>query len=289
MNPCRGGVPSLRLAAAAIFWPWLAQAEGPAQAPRVVALAPNMAELACAAGGCDRLVGVSARSDYPPGVERLPQIGDAFALNLEVILQLKPDLVLAWGGGTPQATIDRLRGLGLNVEVLTVSRLDDVADVLQRLGLLLGTTPIADAAAAAYRRRLDQLRTRWRDATPLRVIYQIETAPAYTINKTSVISSAITLCGGVNVFADLPVIAATVSPEAMLAAAPQVVLFGGDENLTAMREYWQRLGPSPALKHDALYPVKADGLERGTPRLLDGVEQVCKELDDARRKGVASP
>jgi ABC-type Fe3+-hydroxamate transport system substrate-binding protein len=255
---------------------------------RLVSLAPHLTELVCAVGACARLVGVSAYSDYPPQVAGQPQISDAASVNLEAVLGLKPDLVLAWDGGTPPETISRLRGLGLRVEPLRVRGLDDVALALLRTGELLGTREQAEQAAQAYRARLAQLRARWRGAAPIRSVYQIETAPAYAINRDSPISEAMALCGGVNVFAGLPTLAAPVSAEAMLAAQPEVVIFGGEENTLAMRDYWARLAQAPAARYDNLYPVDANLLGRAAPRLLDGVEQVCGALDQARAHRAAA-
>lgn len=270
----------LLLALLALFTASLTSAGAPPT--RVVTLAPYLAELVCAAGGCGALVGVSAYSDYPPPVTRLPQIGDAFALNLEAILALRPDLILAWQGGTPPERVARLRQLGLRVEWLQADRLDAVATALEQTGAWLGTAADAKRAADAYRRRLAALRAQHQNHTPIRVVYQIETAPAYTVNHESVISEAMALCGGVNVFADLPRIADAVSAEAMLAAAPDAVIYGGEENETAIRAYWQRLSSAPAARRNALYAVNADLLGRATPRLLDGVVAVCQALDRAR-------
>lgn len=253
-------------------------------AERVVTLAPHLAELVCAAGGCARLVGVSARSDYPPEVRARPQIGDAYAVNLEAVLALRPDLVLGWDGGTPVDRIDRLRRLGLKVETLRVEHLDEIGPALERLGRVLGTEAAAREAAEQYRQRLAALRERHRGDAPIRVVYQIETAPAYTINGASPISEAMAVCGGVNVFAALPRLAEPVGAEAMLAAAPEVVLFGGEDNAAAIRAYWQRLPGTPAAQAGNLYAVNADLLGRATPRLLDGIEEVCRRFDEARAK-----
>ena len=263
-----------------------ASADPPPQ--RVVTLAPHLTELACAAGACDRLVGVSAYSDYPPQVRGLPQVSDAASVNLEAVLGLKPDLVLAWDGGTPPETVARLRDLGLRVVPLKVRGLEDVAEVLRQTGAVLGTEAAANAAAQAYRERLAALRARWRGAATIRALYQIETAPAYSVNHDSPISEAITLCGGINVFAGLPRIAAPVSAEAVLAARSEAVLYGGEENAQAMRDYWARLAGAPAQRLGNLYPVDASLLGRYGPRLLDGVEQVCAALDQARARRAAA-
>ena len=275
----RGGLLRLALAVLLGLLPRLADAAPP---QRVVSLAPHLTELVCAVGACARLVGVSAFSDYPPQVKALPQVSDATTVNLEAILGLKPDLVLAWDGGTPPETMARLRGLGLRVEPLQVRGLEDVAAALRHTGTLLGTEPQAQQAAQDYEARLAQLRARWRGAAPIRVVYQIETAPAYSINRDSPISEAMALCGGVNVFAGLPRLAAPISAEAMLAARPEAVIFGGEENTQAIHDYWARLGGAPAARLGNLYPVDANLLGRATPRLLDGVEQVCTVLDRAR-------
>ncbi|MGH8506781.1 MAG: cobalamin-binding protein [Stenotrophobium sp.] len=253
-------------------------------AQRVVTLAPNLAELVCAAGACTQLVGVVSYSDFPARLVKLPHVGDAYALNLEQIVALNPGLVLSWPGGTSPQTVARLRGLGLHVVPIPVRGLDGVADALEQLGALLDTAPVADKAAADYRRHLQALRDRYRNAEKLRVMYQVEASPAFTVSRRSTISDVITLCGGINVFADLPQIAAPVNKESVIAANPDVVIFGRKDDDRAVREYWRSVSQATAEKNHNLYAVDDDLLTRSTPRLLDGAEQVCAALDKARNK-----
>jgi iron complex transport system substrate-binding protein len=253
-------------------------------ADRVIALAPHLAELACAAGGCDRLVGVVAWSDYPESVKALPQVGDAFAVNVEHVVSLRPDLVLAWDGGTPRELIERLRGLDLRVETLAIRRLDEVAGGLRQVGAWLGTPGTAEMAAARYDAGLNRLRARHRDLPELRVFYQIEWNPPYSVNRDSPISQAIELCGGRNVFADLPTLAAPVNREAVVARDPQVVVFTRQDDVAAVRRYWARGPGVAATKAGALYEIDGNLLDRATPRLLAGVGQLCDALSDARAK-----
>ena len=98
-----------RLLAIAAWIPlfFVTVAQGAAQ--RVVTLAPNLTELAYAAGAGERLVGAVLYSDYPEAARRLPHVGDAFRVDPERLLALKPDLVLAWSSGTPQVVIENLR------------------------------------------------------------------------------------------------------------------------------------------------------------------------------------
>lgn len=247
---------------------------------RVITIAPHLAELVCVAAGCEVLVAVTAYSDYPPEIRSLPKVGDVAQLNLEALLALQPTQVIAWDGGTPQAQLAKLRSVKLPVTALRIAQLDDVASALEQLGQLLGTQARANAAAADYRQRLAVLRSRYANAPRLRVLYQTETAPVYSVNRHSPISEAITLCGGINVFADLPTLAAPVTDEAVLATRPQVVIHGPAEQ-GAVANYWARFAKAAGTppKRVAIDP---DLLTRAGPRLVRGVEQVCAALAAVR-------
>ena len=262
-----------------------------AAADRIVTLSPHLAELTCAAGACDRLVGVVAWSDFPESVGQLPQVGDAWAVNVERVVGLAPDLVLAWDGGTPRETIERLRGLKLRVEAVAIRRLDEVPRALRQIGGWLGTTAVAQRVADDYAQRLQRLRARHAQASPVRVLYQIEANPPYSVNRDSPISEAIALCGGENLFADLPALAAPVEREAILARDPQAILYPKQDDVGAIREFWRRAPAVSATRLGALYALDGNLLDRATPRLLAGVEQVCAALSDARAKirATASP
>ncbi|MES0872915.1 helical backbone metal receptor [Sinimarinibacterium thermocellulolyticum] len=248
---------------------------------RIVALAPHLAELTCAVGACERLVGVVAYTDAPAQAARLPQVGDAYGVNLEALLRLQPDLVLAWDGGTPAAVIERLRGLGLAVETVAIRDLDGIGAAMVRIGERIDA-PDTARAAADYRRRLHELRARYRDRRRLRAFYQTETAPAFSINRRSPIHEALSLCGAKNVFADLPALAAAVSLEAVIAARPEVVVHTQQEDQQAMARYWARLPQLPPSDPRRRVVVDGNTLTRQSPRMLDGIAELCEGLDRVR-------
>lgn len=252
-------------------------------AARIVTLAPNLAELVCAVHACGDLVGVAQYTDFPAQAARVPQVGNAMAVNLEVVLALQPTRVLAWDGGTPAATIARLRDLGVPVESIAIHDLDQVATVLEQLGAELGHAANGEAAADAYRTRLADLRARYADRPRLRAFYQIETGPAYTVNGESPISAALDLCGADNVFSSLPTLSAIVSPEAVLAADPDVVIYASDEDARGMAAYWARLAPARAADPRRQVEVDPSVLTRPSPRVLDGIAELCNGLDRVRR------
>lgn len=254
-------------------------------ASRVVTLAPHLAELVCVAGACERLVGVGDYTDVP-ALQSLPRIGNAYTANAEAVLALRPDWVLVWDGGTPAETTRRLSALGLPVEAIRVRGLDDIPLAIEHIGRRLKTDATALAAAKTYRERLQGLRTRYAHRAPLRAFYQIETAPAFTINRRSPIHEALALCGAVNVFADLPVIAGAITDEAVIAARPDVVVTTDFESRDALDAYWRRFPQLPASRNRVV--VSADTMTRSSPRVLDGVQQLCEGLDRVRRQRDAS-
>lgn len=253
-------------------------------AARVVTLAPHLAELVCAAGACDQLVATVRYSDYPESVRALPQVGDAFTLSAEAVLAQKPDLVLAWDGGTPEGLIAQLQRTSVPLWSLRVETLDDIGTAVEQIGARLGTETQARAAAHRYSARIEQLRSTHRGLPPLRVLYQIGQDPAYTINRHSPISEAMTLCGAQNVFADLPTLSAAIGREALLAAQPDVVVWGAGPDDAAITAFWRQWPQVPAVRWNALFPLSADLLTRPTPRMADGAEQLCAALDALRER-----
>jgi iron complex transport system substrate-binding protein len=261
----------------------------PAQhARRIVTLAPNLTELVYSAGAGDRLVGADAYSDYPAAARELPRIGDAFQVDYERLLALRPDLVLVWDTGTPEPVIERISGLHLRVERLSFTHLEDVATGIKKIGVLAGTTMQASGAAQEYLGRLSSLRAEHHESSPVRVFYQISEKPLYTVNGAHLISQMIELCGGRNLFAELDQLAPAVSLEAVLERNPDAIITA-DGAQGAPLSVWKRWPHVGAVALGNLSPVHADHVARATPRLVEGVHELCDVIDDARRKLAPAP
>jgi len=255
-----------------------------APAQRIVSLAPDLTELAYAAGAGAQMVGADTYSNYPPAAKELPRIGDAFRVDLERLLALKPDLTLAWRGGTPAAVIDRLRTLGLNVLVIGNDQLTDIAHNLELIGQVTGHDAEAHAAAQQFMDGLEDLRRQYAGRAPVRVFYEISDMPLYTIGGRQIISRMIELCGGHNIYSDLTVLAAPVSLETVLARDPQAVVTGSDEGAAARIKEWQRWPQMSAVHGGNLFVISDDLIARATPRILQGGKQLCKDLAMARSR-----
>jgi iron complex transport system substrate-binding protein len=266
---------------------WFAAGEAGAARLRVVSLAPSLTELAYAAGAGDTLVATVEYSDYPEAARALPRVGDAWRVDVERVLALRPDLVLAWATGTPRETIEKLASLGLEVVSIETYRLADVPTALRRIGQMAGTPVMAAEAARRFEEDIRELRQAHRASPVLSVFIQIDDEPLYTVNGRHVISEVVELCGGRNVLADLPQLAPPVSLEAVLALDPQAIL-STDDTIADPYALWKRWPHLAAVRAGAIYTLSSDTLTRPTPRLAAGAHAVCAALDDARNRiGIA--
>lgn len=250
--------------------------------PRVVALAPHLAELVFAVGAGETLVGTSSYTDFPGYPGDLPVIGDAFALDQERLALLEPDLLLAWGGGTPEHVIGELRQRGYPVAVIATRSLADVPAALSEIGRLTGRNAGGERAAARFREGMRLLAARYEAAEPIRVFYQIDSRPLYTVNGDHYVSELIEICGGENVFAELGELAPLVDLEAVLARDPEVLLASSD-SVDPFR-VWERWPELAARRYDNRYLLPADEIGRATPRLLKAGETLCALLEEARAR-----
>ncbi len=256
-----------------------------APAKRIVTLAPHATEMLYAAGAGDRLIGTVEYSDYPPAAKKVPRVGSYDRFDLEAISALKPDLVIAWETGNPAAPVEKIRALGLTVYASQPNRMEDVAGQLERLGQLAGTEAVANQAAERFRQRLAGLRAANAGKPKVRVFYQIWKAPLMTVGGPQIISSAIELCGGENVFGKLSQMAPTVSVEAVLEADPEaIVATGMGDARPEWLDDWNKWPRMTAVKRGNLFHIHPDLMQRHTPRILDGAEKLCADLDVARSR-----
>jgi iron complex transport system substrate-binding protein len=254
-------------------------------ARRIISLAPHLTETLFAAGAGERIVGTVAYSDYPEAARKLPQVGGYASVDLEAVAALKPDLIVAWQSGNVAAHIDKLRALGFPLYLSQSNRIEDVASEIERLGVLAGTSPVANAVASQFRQRLAGLQQRYAARPVVRTFYQIWKQPLMTIGRKQIIGDVVRLCGGENVFAQLETMAPTVTVEAVIAANPEAIIASGmADSRPEWLDDWKRWTSITAVARDNLFFVPPDLIQRHTPRLLDGAERLCQYLEKARER-----
>ena len=251
--------------------------ERPAQ--RIVTLAPHLAEIAFSAGAGAKLVGVSSFSRHPAEAERLPVVASSGRVDIERLIALKPDLVLAWRSGNAPLQVARLERIGIPVFVTEVRVLADIPRIIRDVGVLGGSAELADARAKEFVTETGVLRERYAGRRGIPVLLEIWHRPMLTVNGAHLISDALRLCGGRNVFAAARTLTPLVSREQILAARPEVIVTGsGSDALPA----WKGYEDIPAVRDHRIYAIDPDALTAQGPHVLEGVRAMCRQLDRAR-------
>ncbi|MBZ0335523.1 cobalamin-binding protein [Marinobacter sp. AL4B] len=252
-------------------------------AKRIATLSPGATELAFAAGAGDKVVAVVNYSDYPEAALKLPLVGNHTRIDLEALLALKPDLVITWRTGNPPAQMEMLQALGLPMFAIEPRTFEGVSKVIEQLSILAGTEQEGFAEAERFRKGIAVIAKQYRDAKPIPVFYQVWQTPLMTINNDHLIGKVVQLCGGVNVFGDMPRLVPRISAEVVLAADPHAIITGSVEGIEDNQlDHWKNYPGMSAVAKNNLFFVPASPISRPTPRLLEASRDICQRLDVAR-------
>jgi iron complex transport system substrate-binding protein len=255
------------------------------KAQRIISMSPHVTEMLFAAGGGARIVGTSEYSDYPPEANQIPRVGSNSNLDIERVLSMRPDLIIVWHSGNTARQLEQLRALGIPMFYSEPARIDDVPSTLLRFGQLLGTEAVAQPVAEHFRAKMAQLAASYGKRAPVRVFYQIWDKPLYTLSDSSIVSDAIRMCGGVNVFGQLRIKAPQVSIEAVLQENPEAI-FGGDQHdpADAGLNIWKPYKTLTAVQRGNLFTLGGELLTRAGPRMVQGAANMCEKLELARQR-----
>ncbi|MBD1389684.1 cobalamin-binding protein [Neiella sp. HB171785] len=263
----------------AFSWTSIAAAEP----KRVIALAPNLVELIYAIGAGPQLVGVVEHCNFPAEASKLPTVGNYAQLNIEQVLALKPDVVIAWRGGSSPQAVQRLEALGVTTHWLTISNFDDVTLAITELGTLLGHQQAAQQIAGNYAVKLANVRQQFHHKSALRVFYELWPQPLTTVGQGSWPQQSLELCGARNVFLDAIGEYPHVSVEHVVTAQPQIIIQPKDSARGVPLTDWQAWPQIPAVANNAMIYPDSDQLHRMTPRALDEAERLCRRIDEFRQ------
>lgn len=252
-------------------------------AQRIISLAPSMTELLFSLGAGDRVVGVMDFSNYPPEALERPVVGRFDMLDMEQILALQPDLIVGWRSGNPRTSIQRLKELGFNVYIAEPDSLASIAGHLARLGILTGHTAEAEVLQEHFESQLAILQSTYSQRTPVSVFYQVWHSPIISVGGAELINDMISLCGGNNIFNELPV-GPKVNLEDVLLRDPQVIIASGSNNESPeWLNEWLQWPQLQAVTQQHMYSIAPDIVQRHSMRALQGATLMCEHIDRARR------
>lgn len=243
---------------------------------RVVALAPNVAEIVFLLGRGKVLKGATQYSNHPEGAKLLPRVGSYVRLDVEKIVALKPDLCLAVRDGNPIHSVERIESLGIPVYVVDPRSLEGIMDVVNRLGGLLGAQDRARNIVSDMQKRMDLIRDKLtgKISRP-RVFFQIDAAPIISAGTNTFIHELIIKAGGSNLAAgdkSYP----RFSWEDIILMQPDIAIIAsmaGGYSVADLEGSWRKWPQLKVVKGNRLHVVDADLIDRPTPRLVDGLEE----------------
>jgi len=252
-----------------------------AKAPsRIASLAPSVTEILFAIGVSDRIVGVTQFCDYPPEAQAKPKIG-ASQSNIESLLALNPDLVIAPQAFIRPDVLDKLDHLKITVYILEAKTIEDILAHIQTLGRMLERSVAADELAASMRRRITDVKTRTRALTRPRLLYVLNSDPLVTVGPGSFIHQLIELAGGTNVGAATQTPYPHLSLEEAIRQDPEIIVFpvGTTEGIPETEQQrWQRWSTMSAVKQGRFYRISSVLLDRPGPRIVEGLEALARGI-----------
>lgn len=254
-------------------------------AQRIISLAPHITEMLFAIGAGSQVVGVVSYSNYPAKAKEITNIGGYNKLDIETIVSLQPDLIVAWASGNSKNDIDQLIKLGLPVYINNPKKLLDIPETMIRLGYLSGHRQQARNLAQQLRDRNQYQLDKYKNSRPVSVFYQIWAEPLMTLNGEHIFSDLLKSCGAENIFADLSSLHPRLDVEAVLSRDPELIVVSGmGQARPEWLDSWRQWSQLHAVKHDNLVYIHPDLLQRSGPRLFDGQEQLCNVIDQVRQK-----
>jgi len=264
--------------------PIQAAAAQSSEVKRIISLSPHLTEWVYSAGAGHKLVGVSAYSDYPAAAKTIPVVGGYDNVNIEKIISLKPDLILTWSTGNNQQNLKKLQQLNIPIFSSHVNQLKDIPQLIRIIGEKANTQHQANKVAKALDKKLAALQHTYQNAQPIQAFYQVWDKPYITINGKQFISKAIQICGGKNIFADLPSLSAEISLESVFSRDPQIIFLGGfPAKQTEWQEHWRTYPSLQAVRNKQIYALNSDHFQRPTARLINNLNTLCQAIDKARQ------
>ena len=252
-------------------------------ANRIISLAPHTTENLFSAGAGDRIIAVVEYSDYPEAANALPSLGSYAQFSIETIVSMQPDLIVAWRGGNNGEALDQLERLGMTIYYSEPRSFDDILVNIRNFSKLADSEDKMDPSVNQIMETITKNRKQFQDRSPVTVFYQVWSDPLMTLNGEHFITHVLEVCGAVNLFAELPIIAPRVDIESVIAANPDAIVTGTNDDNPADMSMWHKWTSINAVKHNHFLFVDSDSMHRHTMRMLNSIEGFCRQIDTVRQ------
>lgn len=252
---------------------------------RIVTLAPSLGELVADLVGEEdfsRIVGVSEYTDFPASLARISSIGPYMKFNIEAVVALRPDLVIATTDGNPKDQVLHLRELGLPVFVIETAHLDQVAPSMRAVARAVDAEARGEKMASQFERGLSRIRERAKKRPKVSVLLQIGENPLMVAGKDTFLHGALEAVGASNVYGESGAHYPRPALEDVVKKNPDVILIlalGKDlAPFHAMARTWERFPGLRATRGKKIQTLPGDAILRPTLRLLEGLSTLERAI-----------
>lgn len=240
---------------------------------RIITLAPNVTETVYALGQGDKIVAVSHQCDYPTGVKKKKRVGDMINPSLEMIVTLKPDLVIMTDDGNPKSVWEKLQGLNIPTYVYGPRRLKDLGPEIRKMGFALGVGQEGRKLARQVESDISKYRLEAGKSRGRRAIFVLQTRPVIVAGRGTAIDDVMNLLGLHNIALPYGLNYPTISREQIVSFNPEVIFVGHDAVKAEVLK-WEEI---EAVRLGRIYTV-GPAVYRMSPRLREGIREMADFL-----------
>lgn len=248
-------------------------------AERIISLAPSNTEILFAIGAGEKVIGVTTYDDYPEEALAIEKIGDFNGINIERIIELEPDLVINYGDGITEEN-QRLIEAGIPIAGFEPESIEEITDVIIRIGVLTGNAEEASALAEDMIDRKNEIIEKLKDVDQKKVFYEVWHEPLMAAGPGSFVDELIILAGGENIAADADSEYPQFDLEQLIERNPQVYITANDLPEKTIESIKERPGYAEidAVKEDQLYLVDGNIMSRPGPRIIQALELIVESI-----------
>jgi iron complex transport system substrate-binding protein len=254
---------------------------------RIVSLAPNITEILFSLGLDEEIVGVSIHCNFPEKAKSKVRVGSYISLDFEKVTSLKPDLIIATGVGNTRDMVDRLGKLGFQTYVIYPKNFDDILKSIAHIGQVVDREKEARMIIEGMRKRSQRVIELTKGLPRPKVFIQIGDAPVVTVGKGSFADDLIRLAGGENIAKKEKEVYPRFGMEEILKRSPEVIVISSMNpkgDYQKILQEWTRWKTIPAVRNGRIHLIDSDLLDRPSPRIIDGLEELAKVLHPERFK-----
>jgi iron complex transport system substrate-binding protein len=251
----------------------------PSLPQRIVSLAPSITETLYSLNLGERIVGVTEFSNYPDEARRKPKVGSYINLNIEKIISLKPDLIIAIADGNKKESVGTLERLGYSVYAINPRCVKDVFRTIVNIGKITGCVDRANKLIKELKSRINYIKSRTRGIERPRVFFQIGINPVVTVGKDTFHNDLIKMAGGLNISGNEKAKYPRYSIEEILLNTPDIIIISSMDRgggFDRKKREWMKWKSIPAVKNGRIYVIDSDLVDHPSPRIIDGLEELSR-------------